>query len=146
MPATKDGPGLLPGTRRLAEGRNFGSIATLLPSGAIQNQVIWVHTDGDRVTVNTEVHRAKYRNVERDDRVTLLITDATDPYHYAEVRGHVTETRTGPDARADIDALSQKYNGTDYPAEGIKSERVILYITPERQTVVDQTGTHGDDE
>jgi PPOX class probable F420-dependent enzyme len=145
MPATKDGPGLLPGTRRLAEGRNFASIATLLPSGAIQNQVIWVHTEGDRLVVNTEVHRAKYKNVEHDDRITVLVRDETDPYHYAEVRGHVTETRTGPDARANIDAMSQKYNGVDYPPDGIKSERVILYITPERQTVVDQTGTHGDD-
>jgi PPOX class probable F420-dependent enzyme len=145
MPQTKDGPGLLPGTRKLAEGRNFAAIATLLPSGAIQNQVIWVDTDGDRLTVNTEVHRAKFRNVEHDDRITMLIIDATDPYHYAEVRGHVTETRTGPDARADIDALSQKYNGVDYPAGGIKSERVILFITPERQTLVDQSGSHGDD-
>ena len=145
MPTTKDGPGLLPGTRRLAEGRNFAAIATLLPSGAIQNQVIWVHTDGDRLTVNTEVHRAKARNVERDNRITLLIIDETDPYHYAEVRGRVTEARTGPDARADIDTLAQKYFGTDYPAEGIKSERVILFITPERQTIVDQTGTHGED-
>lgn len=145
MPTTKDGPGLLPGTRTLAEGRNFAAVATLLPSGAIQNQVIWVHADGDRITLNTEVHRAKARNVARDDRITVLIIDATDPYHYAEVRGHVTEMRTGPDARADIDALSQKYNGTDYPADNIKSERVILFITPERQTVVDQTGSHGDD-
>lgn len=145
MPATKDGPGLLPGTRKLAEGRNYAAVATLLPSGLIQNQVIWVGTDGDRLTLNTEVHRAKYKNVERDDRITVLVIDATDPHHYAEVRGRVTETRTGPDARADIDALAQKYNGTDYDDANIKSERVILFITPERQTVVDQTGTHGDD-
>ena len=145
MPATKDGPGLLPGTRTLAEERNFAAVATLLPSGAIQNQVIWVHTDGDRLTLNTEVHRAKFTNVERDNRITVLIVDATDPYHYAEVRGRVTETRTGPDARADIDALSQKYNGVDYPPDGIKSERVILFITPERRTVVDQTGSHSED-
>ena len=145
MPTTQDGPGLLPGTRKLAEGRNFAAIATLLPSGSIQNQVIWVDTDGDRLTVNTEVHRAKFKNVEHDDRITMLVIDATDPYHYAEVRGRVTETRTGPEALADIDALSQKYNGVDYPRDGIKSERVILYITPERQTVVDQSGSHGDE-
>ena len=134
MPTTQDGPGLLPETRSLAEGPNFAAIATLLPSGAIQNQVIWIGVDGDRLTVNTEVHRAKYKNVERDDRITMLVWDAADAYHYAEVRGRVTETRTGPDARADIDALSQKYTGHDYGAP-ITSERVILFITPERQTV-----------
>ena len=142
MPTTKDGPGLLPGTRKLAEGANFAAIATLPPGGAVQNQVIWLDTDGDRLTVNTEVHRAKFKNVEHDDRITMLVID---PYHYAEVRGRVTETRTGPDALADIDARSQKYDGSDYPRGGIKSERVILSITPERQTLVDQSGAHDDD-
>lgn len=138
MAETKDGPGLLPDTRALAQGQNFVSMATLLPSGLIQNQILWVDVDGDRLVVNTEVHRAKFRNLQRDDRVTLLIRDEADPYHYAEVRGRATETRTGPEARAHIDALSRKYNGHDYPADAIKTERVMVFVTPERQTVVDQ--------
>jgi hypothetical protein len=48
------------------------------------------------------------------------------------VRGIVTDTVRGPEARAHIDALSQKYRGTPYTGE-IKSERVIVKITPERQ-------------
>lgn len=142
MAETKDGPGLLPATRALADGKNFAAMATLLPSGLIQNQVVWVGRDGDRLVVNTEVHRRKFRNLEADDRVTLLLIDAADPYHYAEVRGHVSEARTGPEARANIDELSQKYNGVDYPAENIKTERVLLFVTPQRQTIVDQNRTH----
>ncbi len=144
MVSTQDGPKLLPGTRTLAEGKNFAAISTVLPSGLIQSQIVWVDVDGDRLVVNTEVHRAKFRNIERDDRVTLLIRDETDPHHYAEVRGHASETRTGPDARANIDALAQKYTGEDYPRDNIKSERVMIFVTPVRQTVVDQTGKHGD--
>jgi PPOX class probable F420-dependent enzyme len=142
MAETQDGPGLLPGTKALADGKNFASIATLLPSGLIQNHIVWVASEGDRLVVNTEVHRRKFRNIQRDDRVTLLIRDESDPYHYAEVRGHATETRTGPEARAHIDELSRKYNGTDYPPEAIKSERVMIFVTPERQTIIDQNRTH----
>jgi hypothetical protein len=57
---------------------------------------------------------------------------------YAEVRGEVTRTTTGPEAREHIDELSRKYNGADYPPDNIKSERVILWVTPQRQTIVDQ--------
>ena len=35
--------------------------------------------------------------------------------------------------------LSQKYDGKPYDESAIKSERVMLWIVPERQTLVDQT-------
>ena len=54
------------------------------------------------------------------------------------MRGEVTETITGPEARAHADELSHKYKGQDYPDDAIKSERVMLVVTPQRQTLVDQ--------
>ena len=138
MADTKNGPKLHPDTVDLARGANYASITTMLPSGRFQTQVIWVHTDGERLVVNTEVHRQKFENVERDSRVTLRIRDEQDPYHYAEVRGKVVETVTGQRARDHIDELSQKYHGQDYDPDSIKSERVMLWIVPERQTITDQ--------
>jgi PPOX class probable F420-dependent enzyme len=132
---TLDGPDLHPITRELAAGRNFAAISTLLPSGRIQTQYIWVGVDGDRLYVNTEPHRQKFQNLEQDARVTLAIRDEGDPYRYAEVRGHVAATEDGDRARAQIDELSQKYDGKPYPAEQIKSGRVTVYIEPERQTI-----------
>ena len=97
MADTKDGPELHPTTLELAQGKNYAAISSLLPSGQIQTQIIWVGTDGKRLYVNTETHRAKYKNVERDSRVTLCIRDEANPYRYAEVRGRVVETRNGDD-------------------------------------------------
>ena len=65
-------------------------------------------------------------------RVTVTIWDRDDPYHYAEVRGEVVETVTGPEARAHIDSLSVKYYGHEY-RNRIQSERLILRIRPLRQ-------------
>ena len=144
MADTMNGPELHPDTVELARGANYGSISTVLPDGNIQTQLIWVDTDGERLVVNTEVHRQKYENIERDQRVTLTIRDEQDPYRYAEVRGRVAETVTGQEARDHIDQLSQKYHGQDYDPNAIKTERVMLWIVPERQTIVDQkagTGT-----
>jgi PPOX class probable F420-dependent enzyme len=135
---TLDGPELHPDTVELAQGANYGSITTVLPSGRLQTQVIWVHTDGERLVVNTEVHRQKFKNVEQDSRVTLTIRDEQDPYRYAEVRGRVVETVGGQRARDHIDELSQKYHGQDYDPDSIKTERVMLWIVPERQTITDQ--------
>jgi|SRR3954447_2479978 PPOX class probable F420-dependent enzyme len=135
MSDTQDGPEIHPTTRELASGRNFAVISTLLPSGRIQSQYIWVGVDGDRLYVNTETHRRKFQNLEQDARVTLAIRDEQDPYRYAEVRGHVVGTETGQAARDQIDELSQKYEGHPYPPEQIKTERVTVWIEPERQTI-----------
>src|SRR3954470_11912933 len=111
MPDTQDGPELHPVTRELAGGPNYAAISSMLPGGHIQTQYIWVGTDGERLYVNTEPHRQKFQNFERDSRVTLAIRDEQNAYRYAEVRGRVVDTERGQSARDQIDELSQKYEG-----------------------------------
>ncbi len=120
-----------PIARELAQGRNFAALSVILRSGGPMTHVMWVDADDDHVLINTEVHRAKFRAVERDPRVTVTIWQHDDPYTYAEVRGQVVETVRGPEARAHIDRLSRKYRGKDYDGSAITSERVILRIAPE---------------
>ena len=117
--------------RDLARGKNFAAFTTLLPDGQPSTHVMWVDADDEHVLINTEVGRQKYRNVTSDPRVVVTVIDADSPYHYAEVRGRVTRTVTGADARAHIDRLSEKYVGGPY-SNRIETERVILEITPER--------------
>lgn len=120
--------------RELANGKNFAVFTTLMPGGESQSHVMWVGCDDNHVLINTEVHRRKYKNVVADPRVTVTIWDAENPYSFAEVRGRVVEKITGPEALANINAMSQKYTGGDYQPE-IKSERVILKIAPDRQVI-----------
>lgn len=117
--------------RALADGPNFAALTTLFADGRAQTHVVWVDADEDTLRINTEVHRPKFKNLERDPRATLTIIDAANPYHFIEVRGHVAGTVTGPEARAHIDALSRKYTGNDY-GNPITSERVIVRIAPDQ--------------
>ena len=118
--------------KRLAtEGRNIAAVTTLMPDGTPQTTPVWIDADDDHIVFNTEVERQKFKNVSRDPRVTVTIWDAAQPFVYGELRGQVVETVTGPEARAHIDRLSQKYVGHDY-ANPIGSERVMVRVAPTR--------------
>jgi PPOX class probable F420-dependent enzyme len=124
-----------PAVLDLAHAANFAALTVNLRSGRAMTHVMWVDADDDHVLINTEVHRAKFKAIERDPRVTVAIWVKDNPYSYAEVRGRVVETVRGPDARAHIDALAQKYLGRDYDPASIQSERVILKVAPDVQHV-----------
>ncbi len=125
---------LSPTVAELASEPNYAAVTTLLPDGHPHTHPMWVDTDGEHLLVNTEVHRQKFRNVERDPRVTVMLRDENNPFRYAEVRGEVVEKVRGPEAREHIDRLSHKYAGGPYGLP-IESERVILKIAPSHQFV-----------
>ncbi|MDA8309953.1 MAG: TIGR03618 family F420-dependent PPOX class oxidoreductase [Actinomycetota bacterium] len=119
----------------LAKGTNFASFSTILPGGRPVGSLVWVDADADRLLVNTERHRLKYRNVCRNPSVHLLIVDHEDPGHYASVQGQVDEHVFGRDAREHIDRLARKYLGTPFDPARIVSERVLLRIRPVHQRI-----------
>jgi PPOX class probable F420-dependent enzyme len=79
---------------RLAKGANLATVVTLMPDGSPQAQLTWIDAEGDHVLVNTEPQRQRYRNLQRDPRVSVLIHSHVDPWDWAEVRGTLDgETR-----------------------------------------------------
>jgi PPOX class probable F420-dependent enzyme len=134
MSGKLDGHEVHPMVLELARKQNFAALTTLLPGGHPQTQVMWVDANEQHILINTEVHRQKFRNVDRDPRVTVTIWDIEDPYRFVEVRGEVVETVKGREARDHIDELSHKYRGEPYQTQ-IQSERVVLRIAPSRQVV-----------
>lgn len=119
--------------KALAKGPNYGTISTLLRDGTPVTHVMWVDADDTHMIINTEIHRTKFKNIQRDPRASVVVWDAENPYSYGEVRGSVVEVITGPEARQHIDDLSIKYMGKPYDPNAITSERVILKIAPDRQ-------------
>ena len=116
--------------KALIEGKNLAHFVTLMKDGSPQVTPLWVDHDGTHVLVNTAEGRQKPRNLARDNRVALSITDAANPYVYVQIRGKVVEvTREG--AFEHICKLSEKYTGSAaYPRrEG--EVRVLVRIEPE---------------
>jgi PPOX class probable F420-dependent enzyme len=116
----------------LATGGNFAALTTLMADGQPQTQLMWVDADDEHVLINTEVHRQKFKNVERDPRVTVTVFNGDNPYQYVEARGRVVGTIGGDAARSNIDDLASRYMGVDAYPNPIQSERVILQIAVEK--------------
>jgi PPOX class probable F420-dependent enzyme len=109
-------------------------LATLMPDGSPQMTQTWVDTDGRHVLVNTVDGHQKVRNMRRDPRVAVNVTDPDDPSCYFEVRGRVAEV-TEDGAREHIDELSQRYIGRPYPWFGGRDQvRLLVRIVPEKVT------------
>ncbi|SDD68406.1 PPOX class F420-dependent oxidoreductase [Auraticoccus monumenti] len=107
-------------------------LSTLMPDGSPQLTQVWVDTDGQDVLVNTVVGHQKARNVARDPRVTVAVSDPARPSRYSEIRGRVSAATTDG-AAEHIELLAQRYLGGPYPWFGGRDQqRLLLTITPER--------------
>jgi PPOX class probable F420-dependent enzyme len=93
---------------------------------------VWVDFDGTHILVNTAKGRVKTKNLAREPRVALSISDPENPYRYLGVQGRVTEmTEQGADAH--IDKMAKKYMGKDkYPFRAPGEVRVLVKIAPEK--------------
>ncbi len=117
--------------RKLLDEPNFAHLATLMPDGSPQVSPVWVALEGGRIVVNTAEGRAKARNMRRDPRVAISITDRNNPYESACIRGRVVaEAHDGADES--IDRLAKKYLGqAKYPFRQPGERRVMFFIEPE---------------
>ncbi len=103
-------------------------IATTMTDGSPQLTQTWVDTDGEYVVINTVQGYVKLKNIDRDPRVAVAISDPENPSRYFQVRGRVIDMTT--EGGADhINMLAQKYLGTPYPWYGGRDQvRVIIRI------------------
>ena len=120
--------------RVLLRERSIGYLATTMPDGSPQVTQTWVDTDDKHVLVNVAKGHVKTRNMERDGRVAVAVSDPDNLPHYFQVRGRVLDITT--EGAADhIEALAQRYLGTPYPWYwGPDEVRVLMVIEPERIT------------
>ena len=113
---------------RMIEGKNFASLATLLPDGSPHVTPMWVDHEGDMILMNTAEGRIKLRNMARDPRVAVAITDHNNPYDRVVIQGRVI-ARTQDGAEAHIDKLAKKYTGANkYEKSTPDEKRVIIKI------------------
>jgi PPOX class probable F420-dependent enzyme len=119
--------------RTLFEGQNNGHVATVMPDGAPHTVPVWVGVEDGHVVFLTGPESRKARNLARDPRVAISVSDRENPFWMALVRGRVRLLHAA-EAWAIIDRMSQKYVGAPYPRT---EERVIFVVDAEH--VFEQT-------
>jgi PPOX class probable F420-dependent enzyme len=108
-------------------------LATSMADGSPQLTQTWVDTDGEHVLINTVQGHVKVRNIERDPRVAIAISDPDKPARYFRVRGRVIDV-TADGAAEHIEKLAQRYLGAPYPWYGGRDQTRLL-ITIEASTI-----------
>ncbi len=112
------------------ETRSFAHVATIGPEGEPQSSPVWFEWDGTHIKFSLTKTRQKYRNLQRDKRISMSIMDPEDHYRYLEIRGELDEIE--PDPNIDfISRMAKKYIDKDrYPYYREGDERVIIKIRP----------------
>ena len=107
-------------------------IATTMPDGSPQVTQVWCDTAGEHIVINTVEGHQKARNIERDPRVAVTVSDPAHPSCYHAVRGRVVDvTRDG--GVEHIEALSERYLGRPYPWYGGRDQvRLVVTIAADR--------------
>lgn len=118
--------------KRLLDGKNFATIATLMADGAPQASVVWIDREGDNIVFNTAEGRVKPNNMRRDARVAVAVIDHENPYQQAMIQGRVVAMEhEGADDH--INKMAKKYMDVDeYPFRQPGEQRVIVKIAPEK--------------
>jgi PPOX class probable F420-dependent enzyme len=125
---------LPPEVRELFEGANFAHLATLMPDGAPHSVAVWAGLEGDDVVFFTQEGSLKARNLARDPRVAISITDHDDPYQSAQLRGEVVEVRGAEEANALAGRLALRYTGEPFPFQPPTSRLFVVEVHKVRST------------
>lgn len=98
--------------RAALDAGRLGHLTTLNPDGSQQTSIIWVGTDGDRLSIASLGDRKKLRNVRRDPRVAISL-EAEGTTHglpnYLVVEGTAEVVEGG--AAAWLQHLAPRYMG-----------------------------------
>ncbi len=106
------------------------AITTINPDGQPHTVPVWCDYDGEHVRVNMPAATKKARNLQRNNKLSLLVIDPQNSGHWVEVQGHVGEVRDGAHgAREHINQLSEKYTGNPvYQARGSSGDNREMII------------------
>ncbi|MGB3328614.1 MAG: PPOX class F420-dependent oxidoreductase [Thermomicrobiales bacterium] len=107
-------------------------VATIGPKGEPQVSPVLFDWDGKYLRFSMNRIRQKRRNLERDPRIALSITDPDDAFTTVEIRGVVVRIENDEDY-AFINHLSENYFGHDATGDLLPGEeRVTVVIEPQK--------------
>ena len=126
-----------PEAQALLSAPNHAVLSTQNGDGSILSTVVWIAYEDGELFVNSALGRRWPTNLDRDPHATVVVMSAENPYSFLEVRGTVTSSvERGVD---DINRLSRKYIGRDYPWLQDGEQRVTFVFEPTRVRFVDQS-------
>jgi PPOX class probable F420-dependent enzyme len=111
----------------------YGSLGTVRPDGTVQVNPMWFEFDGESLRFTHTTFRAKYRNLQKNPSMSLLVTDPEIPQRYLEVRGALAQVIPDPTGAFFV-RLGQRYGDPDQQPPADRADRVILVMSITKTT------------
>src|SRR4051794_27443951 len=86
-----------PALLHLLERPLFGALGTIRPDDTVQVNPMWFEYDGEHVRFTHTSKRGKFRNLQRNPSMSLMVFDPDNQQSYLEVRGRLVEAVADPD-------------------------------------------------
>lgn len=90
--------------------KRFAVLGTLNKDGSPQLTTMWYLLEGDTIIMNTKVGRVKERNMRRDPRISVCVSEG---YSYITISGTVEMIDDPEIAQRDIYRLSARYHSEE---------------------------------
>jgi len=109
----------------------FAALGTIRPDDTVQVNPMWFEYDGEHVRFTHTNKRGKFRNLQRNPSMSLLLIDDENPMSYLELRGRLTEVIDDPGGDFYV-RLGRRYGNPDQEPPPDKADRVILVMSVEK--------------
>jgi PPOX class probable F420-dependent enzyme len=124
-------PTIPPNLAKLLERPLFGALGTVRPDGTVQVNPMWFEYDGEHVRFTHTNKRGKFRNLQSNPTMSLLLVDDENPQSYVELRGKLVETIDDPEGDFYV-RLGRRYGNPDTEPPPDKADRVVLVMSVEK--------------
>ena len=109
----------------------FASLGTIRPDNTVQVNPMWFEYDGEHLRFTHTTYRGKFRNLQSNPSMSLLVIDDEDPQVYLELRGRLVDVVNDPTGDFYV-RLGRRYGNPDQQPPPDKADRVILVMSIER--------------
>ena len=109
----------------------FASLGTIRPDDTVQVNPMWFEYDGEHLRFTHTNKRGKFRNLQRNPSMSLLLVDDENPQTYLELRGKLVEVIEDPAGDFYV-RLGRRYGNPDQQPPPDKADRVVLVMSIEK--------------
>jgi PPOX class probable F420-dependent enzyme len=111
-------------------------LSTIGPDGRAGLTPMWFDYEGDKVLINTASHRPKCDWIRKNPKLTLLLLNPDNPYHWVQIKCTVEKEERESDPGGErvtqqLDKIWTKYTGNP-PPYGLRDpsidEKRVLFI------------------
>jgi PPOX class probable F420-dependent enzyme len=105
----------------------FASLGTIRPDNTVQVSPMWFDYEDGTLRFTHTTKRAKFRNLQVNPAMALMIFDPDRPERYIELRGKLREIVPDPEGDFYVH-LGRRYGDPDTQPPANKVDRVVLVM------------------